>query len=134
MGLIFAGKDYGNDCLLCFGEGYTPKYIMASFNGISPTDWIPPIPPFPPYPDPNVMIQLEQQANPCQWLGSNGYWRAMFEIREDGAYLAEWAILPWPQAFAGYNASPCNANFTNLSQDPEANVTHYGGYGQIAAI
>jgi hypothetical protein len=107
---------------------------MASFEGIEPTDWVPPIPPFPPYPDPNITLMLTQTVEPCTWLGNLGYWNCLFYIDDDGSHLGLYGTLPYDQAFAGFNAEQCKANFSNVSQDPEADVTFYGGYGQIAAI
>jgi len=133
MGLAFEGKEYGEDCSICFEEGYTPLYMMASFEGIKPTAWSPPAPPYPPYPDPNITIKLQQTYMPCYWWGTNGYYICTYWIGPTTSNLTLSGPLPYVNAFQGQVLDICIANFSNILTNPAVNV-FVGGKGQIAYI
>jgi hypothetical protein len=78
--------EYGNDCSLCFAAGKTPKYVTATFSGITlcpgmswPEGW-----------DLNISYLLTQSTSiylPCFWSWSNGY-TVVSLSRVDSPYAA----------------------------------------------
>lgn len=94
---------YGDDCLTCFEEGETPKYVYARFSKIRKCT----------IGDPDLCItpandkvfKLEQFAEePCVWRHLGTYWRAFFRIAgappgENYLLLDSTRMLPYFRAF-----------------------------------
>lgn len=70
---------YGDDCLLGWAEGETPKYVYARFSQIVKCPGDPPGLTVTP-PNDRVFKLTQDSVNPCLWVFENGPWVVTFRI------------------------------------------------------
>jgi len=80
---------YGNDCLLCFPAGQTPRYMTVFFSGI--TDCNPDQPPEH-TPIPNIITLEQLHDSPCIWFGApTEDWHCRYRLNvENVSYIDLW--------------------------------------------
>jgi len=96
----------GNDCLLCWPAGGTPKYIWAAWSKVVLCPWAAGVGIGPP---PQVLKMTQTIA--CSWVYDDGTSRAAYGVQMPFASLriTTQGVL-W---FDGLGAVPCAQNFIN---------------------
>ena len=85
--------EYGNNCLLCWAAGLTPKKVWVKFSGIQKSPNFPLAPP-----PPNGTFVLTQTAQACQWGALAGIWSIGYHANGGGTGIAA-LQFPFPEGF-----------------------------------
>lgn len=105
----------GDDCLTCFDEGQTPRFVTATFSGI--TDCWPGDPNGAP---PGVMVLEQDPFFPCFWsVGAGWNWICAWDPTAVGGSLLglSFGAISY---FTGFDPDPCVTSFVNT------NICGYG--------
>lgn len=121
----------GEDCELCYPTHKTPKYVYASFSGISIGQaWVPGIPV-----PPNRTFKLVQVTG-CKWVLAVFPWHVQYEAVTVGLpgvgsqLIIRWVSVVGLLVFFNQNILRCITGFNNQVTDPPPHLWH-GGAGWI---
>ncbi len=118
----------GDDCLLCsipFFNSVTPKYVLATFSGITRC-------PIYGGPLPNGAFLLTQaEFIPCFWTVNTGQFRIEWLLAGNAELIAIGDPGPSPVFFAGIDGANCKDVFDNQIENCLLGADAFGGTGRV---
>jgi len=126
--------EYGNDCLTCFPEGETPKYVYARFSNIRICDdpWCVGMPS---PPNDRTFKLTQDEASSCKWRFEDDDWQVTWYAVDPPTYGARLIINEkpnWFEYFFGFTlpGNECETFFDNAAECAEG-TCGVGGWGLV---
>lgn len=125
---------YGDDCLTCFEEGKTPKYVYARFSRVKKCD-IFECEGYPSPPNDRVFKLTQVEGHPCRWVYESDDWKVSYYAVMPPTFGAQLVVLQkpdWISYFYGwtYPGDECETFFKNKNTCAEGECG-IGGNGII---
>lgn len=125
---------YGDDCLTCFEEGETPKYVYARFSNVRKCVEFECIG-MPSPPNDRAFKLTQMVDHPCWWRFEDDDWRVTYYAVNPPTYGAQLVVLQKPDWISYFNGttlpgSECETFFDNENTCAEGECGS-GGIGLV---